>query len=638
MTTRTGNISVSTQDIFPIIKKWLYSEHDIFLRELISNSTDAISKRATLARMKNVEVPTGEISLEIDKKNKTLTIIDNGLGMSETEVEKYIAQLAFSGASEFVEKMKSSGELKEDIIGKFGLGFYSVFMVASKVEVESLSWEEKSTPTKWTCDGDTDYEFSSSDKKTIGTSIKIFLNDDSLDFLETYKTRSIVKKYCEFLPYSIKLIDLNEREAITLENLKAEKEEDKKPITDDIVNNTNPLWKKDPATLKDEDYKNFYRELFPFDQEPLFWLHLNVDHPFALQGILYFPKVNKAKPVAENNIKLYSKQVFVSDSVKNIIPEFLGLLKGTIDSTDIPLNVSRSALQGDPNIAKISNYIIKKVSESLKKLFKNEREKYETVWSDISLFVKYGIVSHEKFDEQTRDFALLNTLSGKLMTTEEYALAIPEEFKEKLKGKIVYVEEAHYDSSLAKQLTEKNIPVVVTESYIDPHFMQHLEFNSAADKKVSFSSIDTIFDLLFESEATNDSDNEIKTLFEDVLVPKTNGEENKNYTIELKKLSTNQTPVYLKVDEQSKRFQKMSESMGQGMNMFPLKTTLVINPSHPLIQKVHALWNKEEDDKQLASQICFHLQDLAKMSGPDWNKDNQADFINRSQEIIQKLI
>lgn len=631
---KKGHISVNTQDIFPIIKKWLYSEHDIFLRELISNSSDAITKRSTLSRLQNIETPIGKITVAIDKNKKTLTISDNGLGMTEEEVEKYIAQLAFSGAEEFVNKMKDTGDLKEDIIGKFGLGFYSAFMVADKVEIDTLSFKEDSTATKWTCDGETEYEFSESERTEVGTSITLFINEESADFLETYKTRVVVKKYCEFMPYKIHMLDVNEFERILEENKKAEKEEDKKPLPEDIINKNEPLWKKDPTTLKDEDYKAFYQELFPFQPEPLFWLHLNVDHPFELQGVLFFPKVDRTKPMSDNNIKLYSKQVFVSDNVKNIIPEFLGLLKGTIDSSDIPLNVSRSSLQGDPNIQKISNYIIKKVAESLKKLFKSDRERFETVWDDIALFVKYGAVSDTKFDELIRPYTLLKTTDGKCFTFEEYAAAIPETFKEKLENKVIYVEEANYDSSLAKKFENESIPLFSTDTYIDPHFMQHVEFQSSAGTKVSFTALDTEFENLFATE-TSEENKEIQTIFEDVLSPK-DDKEKESFSVELKTLGAEDAPVYLKIDEQSKRMQKMTQSMGQDASMFPLKTSLVVNPTHPLIQKVAKLWGSEK--KELAGKICFHLKDLANISQGQWDQKAKADFINRSQEIIQELI
>ena len=362
MTQRKGTISVQTSDIFPIIKKWLYSEHDIFIRELVANATDAISKRATIARTQNQEIPEGKIEVKVNKTKKIITITDNGLGMSEEEVEKYIAQLAFSGAEEFVKKMQDSGTETNDIIGKFGLGFYSAFMVSDKVEVETLSMNEGATPVHWSCEGDTEYLFSESKKETIGTTITLHINEESVEFLDQFKLSATLRNFCDFMPYPILVSD----EEKTTETVKdKDGNETQKAIEPTQVNDTTPLWRKDPSTLKDEDYKDFYRKLYPMDGEPLFWIHLKVDHPFTLEGILYFPKINRNKPFNESNIRLYCKQVFVSDNVKNIIPEFLSLLKGSIDSSDIPLNVSRSSLQGDPNVRRISSYIIKKVGEAL---------------------------------------------------------------------------------------------------------------------------------------------------------------------------------------------------------------------------------------------------------------------------------
>jgi molecular chaperone HtpG len=480
MTTRKGSISVKTNDIFPIIKKWLYSEHDIFIRELVSNASDAITKRHTLARSQGHETPEGLVKIEVNKEARTIVIEDNGIGMTESEVEKYIAQLAFSGAEEFVQKMKDMGNTstKDEIIGKFGLGFYSAFMVAEKVEVESLSMNPGTQPTKWICLGDTDYEFTDSTKDSIGTKITLHIGSDGEEFLDKWKFHETLTHYCDFMPYPITLKDVNDKEA-----------------TEEIINETQPLWKKDPTTLTDEDYKSFYRKMFPMEAEPLFWLHLNVDHPFTLQGILFFPKLNPNKPVQENGIKLYSKQVFVSDNVKNVVPDFLGLLKGAIDSVDIPLNVSRSALQGDPNIKKISNYIIKKVSESLKKLFNNDRERFEKAWEDIGLFVKYGCMQDDKFDEMMRRFVLFKNTEGKLVTLEEYQTSIPEAYKEKLQGKYVYFEKNLSDESLRKQLFAEGINVLETDQYIDPHFMQHAEYKKQGDVSYKFTAIDSVVEI-----------------------------------------------------------------------------------------------------------------------------------------------
>lgn len=634
MSTRKGQISVNTNDIFPIIKKWLYSEHDIFVRELVSNASDAITKRQTLDRSEGAQVQEGDVKVIINKDNKTITFRDNGLGMNEAEVEKYIAQLAFSGAEEFVKKMKDEGKETNDIIGKFGLGFFSAFMVADRVEVESLSRAEGSKPTKWICSGETDYEFTDSDKETIGTDVVLHINEDSKEFLDTWKTRATLTNYCDFMPYPIELVDLAEIERITAENAKAEKEEDKKPLPHDIINDTEPLWKKDPSTLKDEDYKNFYRKMFPMDQEPLFWIHLNVDHPFTLQGILYFPKFDKSKPVNERNIKLYNKQVFVSDNVKNVIPDFLALLKGAIDSKDIPLNVSRSALQGDPNIKKISNYIIKKVAESLKKLNKNEREKFESVWEDIGLFVKYGVISDTKFDELMRDKVLFKNTDGKLVTLAEYSEAVPEKLKEKMKGKVVYFEEGKSDDTLRKHLRDEEVQALTMDSYIDPHFMQHVEMKKQGDEEVKFTLVDNAVEDILETENATEDDAKIKDLFTEILI----GKEKKDdkLEIEVKNFKNAKSAAYFKVDESMKRFQQMTQSMGQANFDMPVKKTLVLNPSNSLVKNAFKLWDKE-DKKNLAKKIALYVQDLAAISGEGLNDKDRARFVSESQELMGEL-
>ena len=637
MSTRKGHISVNTTDIFPIIKKWLYSEHDIFVRELVSNASDAISKRATLARTSGQEIGEQKVTVAVDKNAKTITFKDTGLGMTEDEVEKYIAQLAFSGAEEFVQKMKDQGdENTEEIIGKFGLGFYSAFMVADKVEVESLSMNEGAKATKWTCDGSTDYEFSDSDKSDIGTEITLHINEESKDFLDNWKTRETLSKYCDFMPYPIELKDLNEIAKILEENAKAEKEEDKKPLPNDIINETTPLWKKDPSTLKDEDYINFYKKLYPMDPEPLFWLHLNVDHPFTLQGILFFPKLNPNKPMNDSNIKLYCKQVFVSDNVKNIIPEFLALLKGTIDSTDIPLNVSRSALQGDPNIKKISNYIVKKVAESLKKRFKNERESYNNSWEDIGLFVKYGVVSDPKFDELMRDKVLFKNSEDKLITLSEYTESIPEKHKEKMNGKIVYFEDHASDANLRAQLLEEGVHAITTENYIDPHFMQHTEIQKQGDVEIKYQLVDNAIEDILETENATEDDVKIKDLFTEILVGEKDEKNPAQMVVEVKNFKNSTTAAYFKVDEQMKRFQQMTKAMGNSQFEMPSKKTLVVNPSHNLVKNAFKLAGNE-DKKELANKIAHHIQDLAAISGEGLTDEKRKDFVHRSQDLISEL-
>lgn len=612
MTTRKGSISVKTNDIFPIIKKWLYSEHDIFIRELVSNASDAITKRSTLARSQGHETPDGKVKIEVNKDNRTITIEDNGIGMTEAEVEKYIAQLAFSGAEEFVKKMKDLGNTstKDEIIGKFGLGFYSAFMVAEKVEVESLSMTPGAAPTKWTCMGDTDYEFSESTKEDVGTKITLHIGSDGEEFLDNWKLRETLNRYCDFMPYPISL-------------------------GEELINETTPIWKKDPTTLKDEDYTNFYRKMFPTDPEPLFWLHLNVDHPFTLQGVLFFPKINQSKPMQENGIKLYSKQVFVSDNVKNVVPDFLGLLKGAIDSVDIPLNVSRSSLQGDPNIKKISNYIIKKVSDSLKKLFNTDRERYEKAWEDIGLFVKYGCMQDEKFDEVMRKLVLFKNSDGKLVTLEEYQASIPEAYKEKLKDKYVYFEKNLSDESLRKQLQADSIQVLETDQYIDPHFMQHSEMKKIGEQSFKFAAIDSEIENLLDAGDTSADDIKVKDFFKSVLVGD-NKELEAKLDVEVKSFKNASSSAYFKVDENMKRFQQMTKSMGQSAFSMPLKKTLIVNPRNSLVQNAFKIWEKGEK-KELAEKMCLHVQDLASLSSEGLTSEEKEKFIARSQSLVQEL-
>lgn len=617
MTARKGSISVKTNDIFPIIKKWLYSEHDIFIRELVSNACDAITKRGTLARAQGHETPEGAVKITVDKPGRLITITDNGLGMTEQEVEKYIAQLAFSGAEEFVQKMKEMGnnDTKTDIIGKFGLGFYSSFMVAEKVEVESLSWVPGSKPTKWTCRGDTDYEFSDSEKTEVGTTIKLHISSDGEEFLDLWKLKETLNRYCDFMPYKI-----------TAKNTEDEGDGDQ-------INETLPLWKKDPTTLKDEDYKEFYRKVFPYDEEPLFWLHLNVDHPFTLQGVLYFPKINKSKPIQENGIKLYSKQVFVSDNVKNVVPDFLGLLKGAIDSVDIPLNVSRSALQGDPNVKKISNYIIKKVAESLKKLFNTDRERYEKAWDDIGLFVKYGCMQDTKFDEVMRKFVLFRNTDGKLVTLEEYQASIPETYKEKLKNKYITFDKLTGDESLRKQLHAEGIQVLEIDNYIDPHFTQHAEMKKLEETEYKFTSVDTEVENLLESGETTADDIKVKEFFQSVLV---NDTTKATLDVDVKSLKGSTSSAYFKIDEQMKRFREMTKSMGNTAFALPIKKTLVVNPQNPLVKNALKIWEKGEK-KELAEKIAHHVQDLANLSSEGLTPEEKDKFVGRSQTLVQEL-
>ncbi|CBW26151.1 chaperone protein (heat shock protein) [Halobacteriovorax marinus SJ] len=640
MTERKGNISVNTSDIFPIIKKWLYSEHDIFIRELVANATDAITKRHTLSRNLNVEIPQGSINISVNKDNKLITISDNGLGMSEADIEKYIAQLAFSGAEEFVKKLKDEGaEDGQDIIGKFGLGFYSAFMVADKVEIESLSMNEGAKATKWICEGDTEYTFTDSTKETIGTTIYLHINEESAEFLNEWKLSETLRNHCDYMPYEIGVLDeMKPPQKPLKEDGTVDEEAPAVAVTPTIINETRPIWKRDPKELKDEDYKEFYRKQFPMDGDPLFWIHLKVDHPFTLEGVLFFPKFNPMKPQNEHNIRLYCKQVFVSDNVKNVIPDFLSLLKGSIDSVDIPLNVSRSSLQGDPNVQKISNYVVKKVAEALKVLFKKDREKFETIWEDIHLFIKYGCVSDPKFDELMRERVVYKASNGKYLTLGEYLEATPEKYKEKMKGKVLYFEKEKSDAALKNQLLAEGLLAIECDDHIDPHFFQHTETKKIGEETLQFVSVDSEIGNLLESENTTEEDMKIKDLFSNILAPKKEGEENSldGNDVEISKITGSTTPAYFKVDEQMKRFAKMAQSMGQQNTMFPTKKTLVINPSSPLIQNALKIHEKGGNEA-LVEKICHHVEDLALISSEGLKADEKELFIARTQDLMQEL-
>lgn len=642
MSERKGSIKVETQDIFPIIKKWLYSEHDIFIRELVSNASDAITKRSTLGRTQNQEIPEGRIDVRVNPTDKTISITDNGIGMTEEEVEKYLAQLAFSGAKEFVERMKKEGdESGADVIGKFGLGFYSAFMVAERVDVDTLSMNEGAKPINWSCKGETEYIFSESKRNQVGTTVTLHLNKDGEEFLSEYKLSETLRRFCDFMPYPIGVLD-ETRKAEKPKKDDGTEDENAEAIapTPTVVNETKPLWKKDPKDISDDEYKEFYRQKFPMDGDPLFWIHLKVDHPFTLEGILYFPKFNPQKTsFNERNIKLYCKQVFVSDDVKNIIPDFLSLLKGCIDSNDIPLNVSRSSLQGDPNIRRISNYVIKKVAESLKKLAKNEREHYEKIWEDIGIFVKYGCISDNKFDEMMRQFVIFKNSEGKYQTLSEYRESIPASLKEKMDKNIIYFEKNKSDASLRKQLLDEGVQALETDDHIDPHFLQHVEMHKKDDDEYKFSSVDTMVSELLETEASTEDDIKIKELFQKILFPSStteNKEEEKSEDlVEISKTKNATAPAYFKVDENMKRFAKMAQSMGQDSS-FPIKKTLVVNPKNPLIQNALKLHEKGEHEN-LVKMICGHVQDLATISSEGLKTEEKDHFVKRSQDLVQQL-
>jgi molecular chaperone HtpG len=623
-----GTISIHTENIFPIIKKFLYSDHEIFLRELVSNAVDATQKIKRLAQLGQYNGELGDLTVEVsfDKDKKTITISDKGLGMTAEEIKKYINQIAFSGATEFVEKFKDAKDANE-IIGKFGLGFYSAFMVAKKVEINTLSYQEGAASARWTCDGSTEFEISAGDRKTRGTDVILHINEDSEEFLDKWKLQGILDKYAKFLPVPIKFGTKTESVEDGVDD-KGEKKW-KSVEVDNIINNTSPIWTKSPNDLKDEDYLAFYKELYPFSEEPLFWIHLNVDYPFNLTGVLYFPKVKNDFELQKNKIKLFSRQVFITDEVKDIVPEFLMLLHGVIDSPDIPLNVSRSFLQSDSNVKKINNYITKKVADKLAELFKKDRKAYEQKWNDIGLFVKYGMISEEKFAEKGKDFTLLKNTKGEFFTLQEY--------KEKVKAlqtdkndQVVYL----YATDVAKQdafiqsANKKDYDVLVMDSPIDNHFIQHLEMK---EEKTSLKRVDAdVVDKLIQKDAgyanllNEEQSKKVKEIFEKAI-------DSKSYTVEVEGLSPEEMPVTVTMEEFMRRMKEMAQ-MGGGMGFYgamPDNYKVAINGNHPLIDKILKA-EAEEDQTKLAKQ-AFDLALLAQ--GLLTGKDLTA-FVKRSVELI----
>ena len=623
---QTGNISVQTENIFPIIKKFLYSDQEIFLRELIANAVDATTKVKTLSSKGEFKGELGDLKIEVvlDKDSKTLTIKDAGIGMTEEEVKTYLNQVAFSSASEFLEKYKDDA----GIIGHFGLGFYSAFMVADVVEVHTKSWKDKSAAVKWTCDGNPTYTLEEIDKADRGTSIVLNISEDSAEFLEESRIQALLDKYCKFLPVEIKFG--TKTEFVDDPEAAEDAEDKRKEVTvDNIVNNPSPAWKRSPAELTDEDYKSFYNELYPFSQPPMFWIHLNIDFPFNLTGILYFPKIKNQMEIQKNKIQLYSNQVFVTDEVKEIVPEFLTLLHGVIDSPDIPLNVSRSYLQSDSNVRKITGYITKKVADKLADLYKKERESYEEKWPDLGVFVKYGMITEEKFYDKAVKFALLQNTEGKYATIEEYIEQVkPLQTDKNDRVVILYTNDAAANAGLIASAQEKSYDVLLFDQMIDNHFIQQVE--SKFDK-VSFSRIDAdTLDQLIQKDETvesvlSDADVEkVKGTFETITKEMTGA------TLITKALSPNDAPVVITKPEFMRRMKEMQ--MMQGMDMAAMGDfyNVVINTNHPLITDKLLKVESEEEAGTLAS----YLINLAKLSQQMLSGQDLAAFVKESLNRI----
>lgn len=601
-----GNIRVQTENIFPIIKKFLYSEHDIFLRELVSNAVDATQKIKTLSSMGEAKGELGElrIDIKIDTEAKTLTISDRGIGMTAEEVDKYLNQVAFSGAEEFLQKYK--GQNDANIIGHFGLGFYSAFMVSDKVEVVTKSYQADQPAVKWECDGSPEFSLEEVEKQQRGTDIILHINEESKEFLEADRIRQILEKFCRFLPVPIFF-------------------EDKQ------INNTTPAWTKKPSELTTEDYQNFYKELYPYNETPLFWIHLNVDYPFNLTGILYFPKIKQSYEIQKDKIQLYSNQVFVTDEVKDIVPEFLMLLQGVIDSPDIPLNVSRSYLQGDPNVKKINNYITRKVADKLDEIFTKERKEFEGKWESIGLFVKYGMMTDDKFFEKANKFNLYEDVDGgKFYTLEEYRLAA-ETLQKNKDGKLVilYTTNPVQQDAYIQQAKAKGYIVVKMETIVDSAFINQVEHKL---DNVTFTRVDAdITDNLIdrqeggESVLTKDEVDALKNLF-DIKMPDV------HMTVEVKGLSADAPPVVATRPEFMRRMKDMasvSGPMGSFYANMPDEVSLTVNGNHPVFQHILSETNTEKKES-----LVHNLADLALLSQGLLKGNNLTAFINRSVDLI----
>ena len=678
MTNEQGNLAINSENIFPIIKKWLYSDHDIFIREVVSNACDAITKLKKLDLMSEASLPDdykAKIEVEVNPEDKTITFTDNGLGMTADEVKEYINQIAFSGAADFLEKYKDKAN-EEQIIGHFGLGFYSVFMVADSAEIHTLSYKEGSEAVHWESDGGLTFEMGPSDKDTVGTRIILHLNEDSYEFANEYRVREVLDKYCSFMPVEIFLTKANaepeyetipseevtEEDTVIEEIVEEPKEDDKKegeeakepvkktkilkrPVS---ISDTHPLWAKHPNECTEEEYKTFYRKVFNDYREPLFWIHLNMDNPFNLKGILYFPKVNLEYENVEGMIKLYNNQVFIADNIKEVIPEFLMLLKGVIDCPDLPLNVSRSALQNDGFVKKISDYITKKVADKLSGMCKTDRENYEKYWDDISPFIKFGCLKDEKFKEKIKDYVLFKDLDDKYSTLKEYLETIPEpeveaevveEGKEDEKSseeteapkKIVYyVTDLQQQSQYVKMFREQDMNAVVLLHNIDQPFVSALE---AGDDDVKFQRIDADLTDAFKEEGDEEKLKEdTETLKE--LFRKATGKD--QLEVKVEKLKNDKVSSMITLSEEARRMQDMmkmysANGMG-GMELPDVGQTLVLNANNDLVQ--YLLANK---DGEHSDMFCKQLYDLAMISHQPLQADKMTEFINRSNEIMMLL-
>lgn len=627
---RQGNLSINSENIFPIIKKWLYSDHDIFIRELISNASDAILKFKKLSSIGEITDNLNEafkITVTLDEANGTITVSDNGIGMTEEEIEKYITQIAFSGAEDFLQQYKDKMD-HDQIIGHFGLGFYSSFMVSSLVEIETLSYNDNATPVHWSCDGGTTYEIAEGTREKRGTDVILHIAEESKEFLDFYKLSQIIQKYCSFMPVPIYVVSKKEEDEKQKDS-DTKKEGDENISEEEFapINDVTPLYVKQPSDCTEEEYISFYNKTFLDLHEPLFWIHLNMDYPFNLKGILYFPKLKHELETIEGKIKLYNNQVFVAENIKEVIPEFLLLLKGIIDCPDLPLNVSRSSLQNDGFVKKVSDYITKKVADKLISLYKKEPDNYKKFWDDISPFIKYGCLREEKFYEKVKEALLFKTIDDEYITLEEYLAKV----KDKNENKIFYVSDKKQQSQYINIFKEANLSAVYLEHSIDNPFISHLEHENSG---IKFMRIDADISAALKEEHENKDDDKAEEEKLTELFKKALNKDNLKISIE--NLKTENIASMLLIGEDNRRMQEMIKmySMDFMMGQMPnTDATLVLNRNHPLIQ---ILSHKDLDDEK-TKMVCEHLYDLALLSNQTLSPEQMGSFLERSTVLLLML-
>ena len=691
MAAKRGNLSINSDNIFPIIKKWLYSDHDIFYRELISNGCDAITKLKKLDMMGEYTLPDdykAKVEVIVNPEEKTLKFIDNGLGMTAEEVEEYINQIAFSGATDFIEKYKDKTN-DDQIIGHFGLGFYSAFMVADEVHIDTLSYKDGATAVHWECDGGTEFEMEEGDRTQVGTEITLYLSEECLEFCNEYKAKEVIKKYCSFMPTEIYISKANTTDTQTItaeekldtdviiENIKPEKEDEPEKLKikkrPELLNETQPLWTKNPSECTKEDYLEFYRKVFQDYKEPLFWIHLNMDYPFNLKGILYFPKINTEYESIEGTIKLYNNQVFIADNIKEVIPEFLLLLKGVIDCPDLPLNVSRSALQNDGFVKKISDYITKKVADKLSGMCKTEKDEYDKYWDDISPFIKFGCLKDDKFCEKMTDYILFKNLDGKYLTLpeclevnktdvdeldEEAGKAVDEsgnkvdaevvedgktatdlddaegeESDEKKEKIIYYVTDEKQQSQYINMFRQAKMDAVILNHNIDQPFISQLE---SKNEGIKFQRIDADLTDTFKAKTSKKAEKEMEEQAEKISTLMKKALKKESLAVKIEKLKNKKVAAMITLSEESRRMQDMMRMYAmQGMDLGAFGSegeTLVLNANHPLVQYV-----TEHEDGENSKLICEQLYDLAKLQHAPLEPEAMTKFINRSNDIMMML-